>query len=140
MSDLTVQWLPRPTDAEFELAAPLLQRVVDTAVKGEFTVDDLRRMARAGSVLIGLALHGDEVRMAAAIELVRYPSLTAVNVMALAGSGLLEVAERFFDELKAFARACGADRIEACAGSDMARVLQRRLGFSSLYEKVGCDL
>lgn len=136
MSTLTVTWLPRISDELFEQAAPLLQRVVDRAVKGEFTVEDMRRMAQRGSLLIGLAWDGRTPVMAAAVELVRYPRLTTLNVMAISGRGLREVADEFFDELKAFARSAGAKRIEASGSPAMARLLRRRLGFTTLYEKV----
>lgn len=137
---LTVKWMTYPTDQEFERAAPLLQRVVDEAVKGEFTVEDLKRMARAGRVLVGIAERDGEPVMAAAVELVRYPRMTALNVMALGGTGLAEVSARFFDELKEFARSCGATRIEASGSKPMARLLRKLLDFQPIYEKVGYAL
>lgn len=136
---ISVTWMPRPTDEQFALAAPLLQRVVDKATKGEFTVEDIRRMAQRGRVLVGVACRDGKPVMAAAMELVHYPRLTALNVMALAGTGLAEIAEQFFGEMKAFAKSCGAQRIEASSSPAMARLLAR-IGFEPLYEKVGCEL
>lgn len=140
MSALTVRWLPHATDEQFDLAAPLLEKVVRRATKGEFTVDDLRRMAREGRVLVGVALRGDEPVLAAALELVHYPQLTALNVMAMGGHGLSSIEPRFFEEMKAFARACGAQRIEACGSKAMSRLLRTFFCFEPMYEKVGYAL
>lgn len=137
---LTVQWYARPTDEQFELAAPLLEKVVNKAVKGEFTVEDLRASARSGRVLIGVACRAGVPVMAAALEFVHYPQFKALNVMALAGVGLVEAAEAFFGEVKAFARATGCARIEASGSKAMARMMRRIGGFQPLYEKMGCEL
>lgn len=122
------------------MAAPLLQRAVIEAVKGEFSLDDLKAMSAIGRVLIGVAERDGVPIMAAAVELARYPRMTALNVMALGGSGLAEVSERFFDELKAFARSCGASRIEASGSKPMVRLLRKLLDFQPIYEKVGYAL
>lgn len=139
MSALTVRWMPRPTDEEFSAAAPLLERVVRQAVKGEFTVEDLRRLASEGRVLVGIAEREGKPIMAAALELVHYPQFTAMNIMALGGARLLDVANVFFDPLKEFARSCGCKRIEASGSRSMARLLSS-IGFEKIYEKVGCEL
>lgn len=136
MSALTVTWMPRPTDEQFDRAAPLLDLVVRKATKGEFTVEDLRRMAQEGRVLIGIAERNGQTVMAAALELVRYPQFATLNIMAIGGSGLSEVAEKFFDELKAFARDCGAKHIEADCSRAMGRLLRAFHGFTPTYEKV----
>lgn len=140
MSELTMTWMPRPTEQEFERAAPLLQRVIEKArTKAEFTVEDLRRLAARGRVLIGVARRGERDELVVVVELVRYPQLTAVNIMALGGKGLREVADSFFGGLKDFARSVGASRIEASGSPAMARLL-RGFGFSQLNVKVECAL
>lgn len=140
MSALTVTWMPRPTDEQFSVAAPLLQRVIDEArTKADFTVEDLHRLARLGRVLIGLAFRDGQPVMVAAVELVHYPRASAVNVMALGGRGLREVADAFFGELKDFARSMGASRIEASGSPAMARLL-RRFQFTLTNVKVECQL
>lgn len=133
---LTVKWMPRPRDEDFALAAPLLQVVVDKAVQGEFTLNDLRERAARGACLIGVALRDGEPVMAAALELVHYPQFTTVNVMALGGAGLAEVAGAFFDGVKDFARSAGARHIEADCSPLVARLLKDVLGFMPTYEKV----
>ena len=69
--------------------APLFEKVVEKAVHGEFTVDDLFRLAKAGRITVGLAREDDGGKtpvMAVAFEFRRYPSATAVNVLAMGGA------------------------------------------------------
>ncbi len=135
MSELTVTWMPYPTDEQFDMAAPLLQKVVDVG-RGEYTVEDLRGMAKAGAVLIGVAFRDGDPVMAAALQFVHYPRYTTLNIMALGGAGLADVSQKFFDEVKEFARSNGAKHIEASCRRSMARLLRVFHGFNPVYERM----
>lgn len=122
---------------QFEVVRPLLAQVCAKAVQGEFTDDDLKRLAEAGRVLLGFATDDKgEVVMAGAFEIVNYPRLRVLNVMALGGRGLVEAVEQQLEMLKGFARHVGARYIQASGSRAMARMLRAYAGFSSVYELV----
>lgn len=123
----------------FHKAAPLLQPVIDQAARGEFTLEDIRRMTEAGRVITAIAEKDGEPVMAMAFEFVHYPQTVAVNILALGGQGVAEVASEFWDTFKAWCRSAGASSIEASCSDAMARLLSRH-EFKSVYRVVRAEL
>lgn len=131
-------FLPRPGDVnrDWLKVEPLIERCVSDAVKGEYDATDIKLLAEAGHVLLFYVDDEGTAVIAGALELVRYPRMLTVNVMALAGERLEELAEVYFPEIKRFARDfLGARYIEASASPAMARLL-KRLGGDSAYNVV----
>ena len=110
-------------DAQFHLAAPLLQPVVDQAGRGEFTVEDLKRLTSEGRAITMV------------VEVVMYPSQTAVNIMALGGDRFAEGEAVFGEAFRQWCRKAGATVIEASCSPAMARML-RKFGFDVAYQVV----
>ena len=116
--------------------APQFRRVVEKACHGEFTVDDLYRMAVSGDMIVGVAREEDgSVIMAMAFQFVHYPAATGVNVLAMAGKNLKQFMGQFLPPFRAFCRAAGADWIECSVSPGMER-MHHRHGFETVYRNL----
>lgn len=124
---------------KFHLAAPLLEPVVREAGRGEFTVDDIRRLNAQGEVITALFENDGEPVAAMAFEFVYYPQTLAVNIMAFGGKRFDEVTTEFWDLFKEWCKAAGASFIEASCSDAMARLLGR-YGFDLTYRVVRAAL
>ncbi|MNY77091.1 hypothetical protein D3C86_2168880 [compost metagenome] len=74
-----------------------------------------------------------------AFEFISYPDVLAVNIIALAGERLDEIAADLFGKFKDFCLLAGADMVEARCGEAMSRMLQR-YGFGKAYNVVRANL
>jgi hypothetical protein len=115
-------------------AARLLEPVLGAA-RGEFTLDDLEELCRDGQAVAGVLYEGERPVMAMVFEFRYYPRRTVLNVIALAGSNLAQVAGTFWPSFVAWAKESGATEIEASCAPAMTRML-RPLGFSHTYDTV----
>jgi hypothetical protein len=125
--------------ADWEELKPLFRKVVDRATYGEFTIDDLYRMAMDGSIVISLVREAGKIIMALAFEFRHYPQKLAVNYLAMGGKKSHEVMARFLKEVGEWAKKAGADWIEACCSKGMARIFAQH-HFVTTYQLVRLDL
>ena len=95
---------PEEVDTVWAEVAPEFGRVVEKAIHGEFTTEDLYRLARDGRITVGVAREKGEVVMVVAFEFVFYPSATAVNVLAMAGRRLAAFMHRFLPLFRGFCK------------------------------------
>jgi hypothetical protein len=130
---------PELFEQKFHLAAPLLQPVVDRAIKGELALKDIASMTKSGRFITAVAEHDGQPVMAMSFEFVTYPQQLAVNIVALGGHGLAEIVAQFWETFKAWCRSAGVDMIEAWCGDAMARLLGR-YEFKSAYQVVRVQL
>ncbi|EEO27785.1 hypothetical protein [Oxalobacter paraformigenes] len=120
--------------------APLFQRVVERACRGEFDVADLKAMALKKRVVIGAFFdEREEPLLAFAFEFRYYPKKTAVNILALGGKRMDEVFSVFLERFKQWAKKAGADFIEASCSPAMTRCLLR-YGYVNAYRQLRLDL
>lgn len=124
---------------KFHLAAPLLQTVVEEAARGEFTVEDIARMTQSGRVVTAVVERDGVAILAGAFEFVHYPQTLAVNILALGGGFVDEVAAEFWSTFKAWCKEAGASFIEASCSDAMARLLAR-YEFKSVYRVVRTEI
>lgn len=115
--------------------APLFAPVVDAAAHGEFTLADLKALAEAGRLMVGVCEFGGVPLMAMAFEFRHYPRKTLINIVAIGGQHMEFVYGRFWDRFNAFAEAAGAVEFEANVSEAMARLL-KKIGFESTYRVV----
>ncbi|CAL62404.1 Hypothetical protein HEAR2271 [Herminiimonas arsenicoxydans] len=129
-----MKFLLTPADIEEHrgMIIRLLTPVVEHAGRGEFTVDDLIQLARDGRAYIGIS-YAPEI--CGAFEFRHYPQSVSVNIIALGGEGLAELADLWFETFKKWAFVAGATSIEASCSRAMARIL-KRIGFANEYEVV----
>lgn len=119
-------------DEHRDMIVRLLSPVVEQAGRGEFTVEDLLQLARDGRAYIGIS-YAPEI--CGAFEFIHYPQTMSVNIIAIGGQGLQELADLWFEKFKKWAFLAGASTIEASCSKAMARIL-KRIGFSNDYEVV----
>ncbi len=116
---------------------PLLQKVVDKAVHGEFSVADLRRMAFNGQVCVGVMEDIDGMPVLALVfEFIIYPSgRKAINVLAMGGRDLDAFMRLSWEKLRGWARSMGCDWIECLVSPGMERI-HRRYGLETVYRQM----
>jgi hypothetical protein len=113
--------------------------VVDRAIKGELALKDIASMTKSGRFITALVEDKGEPVLALTFEFVPYPQQLAVNIVALGGHGLADVAAEFWETFKAWCRSAGADMIEAWCGDAMARLLGK-YEFKNAYQVVRAQL
>lgn len=126
---------PALIEQHWPAAAQLLEPVVRDAARGEFDIEDLRRMVAGGQAFAGLVFKGQQATLAIVFEFRHYPRRMVVNVIALGGHDLVGAAMTFWPSFRAWAKESGAAEIEACTAPAMTRVL-RNLGFVHCYDLV----
>lgn len=134
---MNVRFLTEPQEVEsrWPQVAPLLAPALEHAVLGELTIEDVRDLAMARSMIIGVFEDGGAPEMAMAFEFKNYPRIMTINIVAIGGSHFHPFVSRFFEQFKAWAATAGARHIEASCRPAMARLLKRH-GFANTYEKV----
>lgn len=113
----------------------LLTPVTEEAARGELDVDDILRLASEGRMLVALCEDDGEAVMAIAFEFRHYPKKVNLNIVALGGSRLDEVAQQFLATFGTWAASAGAAEIEALCSKAMARIL-KKYGFADTYGMV----
>ncbi len=127
-------------DGVWDEVAPEFERVVKKACHGEFTVDDLYRMAKENGVHIGVCREDDgRLVMVLAFQIIFYPAATGVNVLAMGGRHLNAFMGQFLPPFKQFCRAAGADWIECSVSPGMER-MHHRHGFETVYRNLRLNL
>lgn len=125
---------------------PLLQRSIDRYGAKEMSIYDLAGLVRDGKVQLvvvtndptGLAPY-TKVELVLAVEVVLYPQLPALNIVAIGGRNLKRYKKRFWDMFKGWAYMNGARAIEASVGPAMQRVIAK-WDFEPAYVLMRCRL
>lgn len=137
---------PAMLEAYWPLALPLLSRVVKEAMHGEFEMSDLKALAQSGKVFIFVLTNDKtgtnperEVRLALAVEIVQYPRLPALNVLALGGTDLSLFHRKFWKQFCGWAYMNGVRAVEGWVSPAMQRVLTR-FGFKQVYTHMRLEL
>lgn len=133
---------PDAVTAQFHGVRHLFERVTGGAAHGEFTVQDLERLAMGGQMIIGVVTDEEAPILAVALEFIPYPQYLVLNIAALAGSpgrSMRDVLLEYRPALQEFARSAGAAYIQASCSPAMARMLSR-FGFDETYRTVRSKL
>jgi hypothetical protein len=126
--------------------SPLLEKCVSRASRGEYAVDDLKQLAFAGRIFI-FALVNDKhdasverkVKLVVAMEIVNYPRLPALNILAVGGSGLKMAYQKYWGMLRGWAYMSGARAIEGRVSPAMQRTSEA-MGFKPVYTHMRYEL
>lgn len=118
---------------------PHFRRVVEKAVHGEFTTDDLKKMAEKGSLYVVLVWEADTVALAMAFEIIRYPRATAANVVAMGGRNMQKAMDAYQGKLAQALRQVGAQWVTCSVSRSMARLCER-VGFKTIYQTMRMEL
>jgi hypothetical protein len=126
--------------------APLLEKCVRRAAHGEYTAEDIQRLAFAGRVFV-FALVNDkydptvtrDVKLVLVLETVNYPRLPALNILAVGGSGLKMAYQKYWKMLCGWAYMSGVRAIEGWVSPSMKRTTEP-MGFKPVYTHMRYDL
>ena len=122
-------------------AKPLLGKALVYS-NGELGSEDIRRGVLAGTVSLFVVHDKKTVHLAVATEFVTYPRLTTLRVIVLAGRTagvLMRCMKEFWPKILDWAKALGAEKVEASCHPTMARLL-RRYNFYPKYTTVFLDM
>lgn len=112
---------------------PLFDRSCREAAKGEVEAIDIYQAFLQGKCIIFAELIDGHVSVATAIEFIAFPRYKVANVFALGGKNLRACTDRFWESIIKFLEANDVKSIDAWVSPAMARILERRLGFSLAY-------
>ena len=135
------------TKEQFDLywgqCVPLLDKVIDKAMHGELTTEDIYNSAIQGQsyvfVLKGNDIELPDVKLVLVMELVNYPRLPALNVIAIGGTNLKQFFEKYWESVTGWAYMNGVRAIESSVSPAMARIISR-FGFKHTYAHMRINL
>lgn len=130
---------PQLLEQYWSLAEPHFQRSVTEATNGEFGMDDLRAMAASGKLLVFVITDGERVELALAAELLKYPRLPVLNIVALGGKSTKTNYKKFWKHFVGWAYMSGVASIQGLVSPAMQR-FTRSMGFKPVYTVVRYDL
>lgn len=137
---------PQLLEAYWPQVEPLLAKCVLRASHGEYTTTDIKQLAFAGRAFVFILTNDKHdptvdrrVTLALAIEVVNYPRLPALNILAVGGSGLKVAYQKYWGMLCGWAYMSGARAIEGWVGPGMKRTTER-MGFKPVYTHMRYEL
>jgi len=130
-------------DQYWASTAIALKPVVEKAMHGEMTLDDIYEGIKAGRMycLVGKNDDGEvpDVIIAFVFELITYPQYTLMNITAMGGREMKLLGTKFWKHVCSWAYMNGVRQFQAYTSSAMARML-RRYGFNEVYSVMRLDL
>lgn len=137
---------PQLLESYWPQVEPLLEKCVRRASHGEYAVQDIKALAFSGRAFVFILTNDKHdftvernVKLALALEVVNYPRLPALNILAVGGSGLRMAYEKYWGLLRGWAYMSGARAIEGWVGPGMQRTTER-MGFKPVYTHMRYDL
>jgi hypothetical protein len=130
-------------DKYWHKTKPLVEKCIKRSMHGEMTADDIYALALQGNVYVFVVKNdagiSPDVKLAVVLEIVKYPRLPAMNILALGGSDLDYFYEKFWKKLCGWAFMNGVRAIEGWVSPAMERVISR-YGFKHVYTHMRFDL
>jgi hypothetical protein len=130
-------------DRYWPQAAVHLERVVNEAMHGELTVEDIYQATLEGRMYVMVAKNDDfelpDVKFVLVLEVRQYPRYAAMNVVAIAGSDLRHLMKRFWGKICSWAYINGVRKFECSVAPAMERILSSA-GFERHYVQMRQDL
>lgn len=126
----TMHFIDAPTIYRFEEIRDCIEKVVSRGVRdGEYTADDVRQLILKGYAYVAYAKGAEgDVEIACVWEMIYYPRITTVNVMALGGNSSKENWAKYGPVLMDLWKKQGAEYVECLTSKAMARLL-KSIGF-----------
>jgi hypothetical protein len=135
------------TQEQFTKYWPRASKLVDKCIKrsmhGEMTVEDIHNLAMQQRAYVFVVKNDKgiqpDVKLVVVLEMLHYPKLPALNILALAGSDLEVFYEKFWQKLCGWAYMNGIRAIEGLVSPAMQRVISK-YGFKPVYTQMRLDL
>lgn len=128
------------------LVKPLLERCVKESMHGELEIEDIKAMAIARTAFLFILTNDKTgtnpnlgVRLALAAEVVQYPRLPALNILALGGTDLALFHRKFWKQFCGWAYMNGVRVIDGWVSPAMQRIIAR-FGFKQVYSHMRLEL
>jgi hypothetical protein len=130
-------------DTYWTATKPLLEKCVKRAMHGEMTIDDIHNAALQGKMYI-FVVKCDKtitksVKLALVLEIIHYPKLPAMNIVALGGSDLDALHAKYWKMLCGWAYMNSVRVIEGWVSPAMERVISQ-YGFKPVYTHMRLEL
>ena len=130
-------------DMYWTATKPLLEKCVKRAMHGEMTIDDIYNSALQGKMYI-FVVKCDKtitksVKLALVLEIVHYPKLAAMNIVALGGSDLDALHAKYWKMLCGWAYMNSVRVIEGWVSPAMERVISQYC-FKPVYTHMRLEL
>ena len=130
-------------DTYWSEVKPLLDKCISRATHGEYNTQDVYDLALQGKVFVFIVKSDKtikkSVKLVIVLELAVYPRMTAMNIMALGGSDLEALHEKYWDSLCGWAYMNGVRVLEGLVSPAMQRVISK-FGFKPVYTHMRLDL
>lgn len=108
--------------------------------KGEFDLDDFRKLLLQGLVQLFYISRDGDIELALITELVQYPQYRSVRILAAAGKNLARASVEFKPAFIEWAVANGAVELECWAPDNLREEFYKILGFTKAYSVLRFDL
>ena len=123
--------------------APMIDKCMHKATHGELTLQDIYDRCTSGHMNIFVvkddSAESPEVPLVLVTELVNYPRLTALRIVALGGTSLDKYYGKFWTKFCGWAYMNGVRAIEGLVSPAMERIISR-YGFEHVYTHMRLDL
>ena len=124
-------------------ASKLVDKCIKRAMHGEMTVEDIHNLAMQQRAYVFVVKNDKgiqpDVKLVVVLEIMHYPRLPSLNILALAGSDLEVFYEKFWQKLCGWAYMNGVRAIEGLVSPAMQRVISK-YGFKPVYTQMRLDL
>jgi len=130
-------------DKYWSAAKPLIEKCIKRSMHGELTVDDVYALALQQKMYVFIVKCDKgivpAIKLALVLEIVNYPRLPAMNILALGGEELDALYEKYWKSLCGWAYMNGVRAIEGWVSPAMERVISR-YGFKHVYTHMRLNL
>jgi hypothetical protein len=130
-------------DKYWPQASKLVDRCIKRAMHGEMRVEDIYNKVINQQVYVFVVKNDSciqpDVKLVVVLEIMNYPRLPALNILALGGSSLDVFYEKFWKKLCGWAYMNGIRSIEGFVSPAMQKVISR-YGFKQTYAHMRLNL
>ncbi len=130
-------------DKYWMAARPLIEKCIRRAMHGEITIDDILALAQQQKLYV-FVVKSDKtitpsVKLVVVLDVVNYPRLPAMNILALAGSDLNYFHKKYWNKLCGWAYMNGVRVLEGWVAPGMERIVSS-YNFKRAYMLMRYDL
>lgn len=130
-------------DTYWSEVKPLLDKCITRAAHGEYNTQDVYDLILQGKVFAFIVKSDKTIRksvkLVIVLELTVYPRMTTMNIMALGGTDLEALHEKYWTSLCGWAYMNGVRVLEGLVSPAMQRVISK-YGFKPVYTHMRLDL
>jgi len=131
-------------DKYWAYAEPYIKKCLDETTHGEIETRHIyeRGLAAQNYIIVVKSDVGPEpaIKLVLVFEPRIYPNLPALNLLAIGGSDLKSLSDKYWEKLLGWAYMNGVRAIEGLVGNPAMERVIKRLGFKPVYTQMRLDL